>query len=184
MKMRPMQVRVAVFAAILSCLAAPAWAGSSNDTDSVTVLTPTILSITDTVGNFTLTMTDMVSGSVSNRQTVIYTVKGNNYATTALAGALSAKVSALLSGIRLKGDPAASSTNNGTAGNILLTESAAGDIAVGTTAVNFMDKGATVAPQGKVLNGSVGVSWVAVADRDLSATDGGTVTLTVTIKDA
>ena len=184
MKTRSMQTRVAVFAAVLSLVAAPAWAGQSNDVDTATVIVPNILSITDTVGNFNLTFADIVTGSQTNRQTVIYTLKGNNLPNTALTGVVSAKISTLLSGITIKGDPAATSTNNGTSGNIVLSESVAGDIAMGTTAANMADKAATVGVQGKVLNGSLGVSWVAVADRDLAVTDGGPVTLTVTLKDA
>lgn len=184
MTMQSMQIRVALFAAILSCLATPARAAQSNDADTATVLVPNVISITDTVGNFTLTFADVVSGSLTNRQTVVYDLKANNMPNTALAGVVSAKISALLSGITIKGDPADTSTNNGSAGNIVLNQSGSGDITVGTTAVSLLNKAATIGAQGKVLKGNVGVSWVAVADRDLASTDGGAVTLTVTLKDA
>lgn len=173
-----------VLALAILAVAGPVFAATNNNADTVTVAVGNVLSITDTQGDFTLTFTDTVNGSSSSRQTVIYTVQANNMPTTALTGAVSAKISAALSGVTIKGDPAATSTNLGSSGNIVLSESAANDISVGTTAVNLMDKGATTAPQGKVLNGNFGVSWVAVATRDLADTDGGNVTLTVTLKDA
>ena len=177
-------MRWAVFAAaIVLGLTHPAWAGSSNDTDDVTFAVGNSLSITDTMGNFTLTFANTTNGSDSDNKTVIYTVTANNMPNTALTGAVSAKINALVSGITLKANPGAY-TNNGSAGNATLDTAVATYTDVTTTAVNLYNKPVTTGAQGKVLNGLVGINYKATATRDLAASDGGTVTLTVTLKDA
>jgi len=160
-----------------------AWAGSSDDSDTVTVNVSPVLSITDTVGNYTLTFADFAAGSLTNGQTVSYTVKANNMTNSAITGAVSAKISALLDGITFQANPGRTFVNNGAANNATLTESIAGVIVIGTTAVNIMNKPASTGNQGKVLNGTVFVNYSARALRDLSVADGGAVTVTVTLRD-
>ena len=164
----------------------PVWAGSVNDVDNVTVTVNSTLSITDPTGDFTLAFnqtTGTANGVISTPQTVVYTVNANNMPNTALAGTVSARLNAALGGMDIKGS-IGPYVNKGSAGSATLNPSAAVPITIGTTAVNLMDKPATTGAAGKVLNGDFGVSYTATATRDLAANDGGTVTLTVTLKDA
>lgn len=184
--LRSMRWLVGLAATVVLWTGAAAWAAESNDIDNVTVQINSALSITDVVGDFTLAFdntTGTVNGSTSTGQTVIYTVSANNMPNTALTGAVSAKIASALNGIDIKGDPG-TYTNTGSTGNATLNESAADFITIGTTAANLMDKPATTGPAGKVLNGNFGVHYRAMATRDLAVGDGGTVALTVTLKDA
>ncbi len=178
-------VRVAVTLAMLALVVpGSAWASTVDDARTVTVSVPTILSITDETGPFTLTFADAASGGTTNGQTVGYIVKSNNMPNSALTGALSAKISGLLDGITIRANPGRTYTNAGSASNAVLQESSASFINLGTTAVNVMDKPALAGASGKILSGTAFVNWGAVATRDLSLADGGAVTLTVTLKDA
>ena len=94
-----------VMIAILAMVAMPArvWATTVNSTATVTVQVPTILSISDQgTGPFTLTFTSTANGGTTNGQTVGYAVSANNMPNAGLAGAVSAKISALLSGITIR----------------------------------------------------------------------------------
>ena len=51
-----------------------AWALTADDADTVTTDVPAAISISDTVGNFTLTFSDYVSGTDSSTQVVNYVV--------------------------------------------------------------------------------------------------------------
>lgn len=176
-------MRWAVFAAaIVLGLTRPVWAGNASDNSDVTFAVGNSISITEATGNFTLTFTDTVNGSVSSGETVIYTVKANNMPNAALTGAVSAKVSALVDGISLKAFPG-DYTNSGTSGNAILSKVAA-EMVIGATAVNIYNKDAGSGNQDKVLNGTIPIHYRGVATRDLADTDGGTTTLTVTLKDA
>lgn len=178
-------MRFAVALAMLALvMPSGAWAVVANDSKTVTVSVPTILSISDEAGPFILTFADAASGGTTNGQTVGYIVKANNMPNSELIGALSAKISALLSGITIRANPDRTYVNAGSASNALLRESSAGFINLGTTAVNIMDKLASTGASGKILSGTAFVNWGAVATRDLALTDGGSVTLTVTLKDA
>ena len=158
-----------------------AWALTADDADTVTMDVNAVLSISDTVGNFTLTFSDYVSGTDSSTQVVNYLVKANNVALAATTGIVSAKISALIQGIDLKGD-VGTITNDGTDGNILLTESASGFTTMTTSATNMADKGVTSGDQGGVLRGTVPITWKGTTTVDRkSGTDN--VTLTVTVKD-
>ena len=176
-------MRWAVFAAaVVLGLTRPVWAGNASDNSDVTFAVGNSISITEATGNFTLTFTDTVNGSVSSGETVIYTVKANNMPNAALTGAVSAKVSALVDGISLKAFPG-DYTNSGTSGNAILSKVAA-EMVIGATAVNIYNKDAGSGNQDKVLNGTIPIHYRGVATRDLADTDGGTTTLTVTLKDA
>ena len=166
---------------LLLGMSARAWALTADDADTVTMDVSAVLSITDTVGDFTLTFTDYVAGTDSNTQVVSYTVKANNVALAATTGIVSAKVSALITGIDLKGD-VGTITNDGTSGNILLTESASGFTTMTTSAQDMADKGVTSGPQGSILNGTVPISWKGTTTADVGSGTNNT-TLTVTVKD-
>lgn len=161
-----------------------AWAGTANQTHALTVKVGDILSIT--VGedpNFTLTFdTDFGNGAVSTGKTFSYIIRSNTMPLSALAGAISAKISATLSGINIKAFPG-DYTNEGVAGYATLTKTTA-ETVVGTTAVALADKPASAGANGKLLKGTFPIHYRAVATRDLSTADGGTVTLTVTLKDS
>lgn len=179
--------RLARWMAVLALLVfAPAsvWAASVDDADTVTMTVPTILSISDSTGNFTLTFSSAASGGRTNFQTVGYTVSANAMPNAALAGALSGKISAALSGIELRALTGRNFTNTGTANNAVLVESPGGEVAVGTTAVALMDKPISTGSEGRVLSGTGFVAWQGLATRTLTTSDGGSFTLTVTLKDA
>ena len=171
-------------AALVVALPGAVWALTADNADTVTVSVPTILSISDEIGNFSLAFTNSANGGTTNFQTVGYTVNANNMPNTALAGALSAKINALLSGIAIKALGTRTFTNGGTVSNAVLTEAPVGPVTIGTTATGIMDKPALAGTSGKILTGTAFVAWQAVATRDLTTADGGSVTLTVTLKDA
>jgi hypothetical protein len=161
-----------------------AWAASVEDTSSVTVNVAEVLSITDQFGDSTLTFNDFVSGSASTGQTVSYRVLANNMSNAAVPGALSAEISADLSGITIQANMGATAFQDaGTTGNAVLKPDATDGIIVGTTTTSLMSKPVSTDTQGKVLNGTAFVNWSANATRDLAASDGGVVTLKVTLKD-
>ena len=184
MMKRFMQWIVMGTAVLVVALPGAAWALTADNADTVTVSVPTILSISDEVGNFPLVFTSSANGGTTNFQTVAYTVNANNMPNTALAGALSAKINTLLSGIAIKALGTRTYTNGGTSSNAVLTEAPVGPVTIGTTATGIMDKPALAGSSGKILTGTAFVAWQAQATRDLTTADGGAVTLTVTLKDA
>ena len=175
---------LAIFVVLAVALPGVVWATAADDADTVTVSVPTVLSISDGTGNFPLTFQSTSTNGVTNFQTVGYAVSSNNLPNSALTGALSAKISTLLDGINIRALGTRTYTNNGTASNAVLTESPAGPITIGTSATGIMDKPAAAGSSGKILNGTAFVAWQAQATRDLTFSDGGAVTLTVTLKDA
>ena len=184
-----MNKKLMQFAVALAILAVAmpgaVWAASVDDSDTITITVPTVLSISDEAGNFTLAFTSSVNGAVTGFQPVGYIVKSNNMTNSALAGALSAKIASLVDGINLRALTGRTYTNNGTASNALLAESSNGTVAVGTSATALMDKPSSTGDSGKILDGTAFVSWQAQATRDLTAADSGkTFSLTVTLKDA
>lgn len=178
------------FALVLAMLAVvlpgSAWAANVvNDVDTVTVAVQPTISISDATGNFSLTFTDTAPNALTNNfQTVGYVVQANTMPNSALTGALSARISALLDGINLLALTDRVFNNAGSASNAVLTESPGGTVTVGTSPVPLMDKPASTGSSGMILSGTAFVSWRAQATRDLTSTDGGSVMLTVTLKDA
>lgn len=182
---------VLIVAALVLSAAHSAWATESNNADSATVTVASVLSISDEVGNFTIAFnnaTGSSSGSVSTGQTVGYIVNSNSMPNTALAGALSAKISALLTNIQLRATTDATAyVNDGVAANAILTPvntDTANPTVVGTTAVAIFDKPVSTGAAGKILKGRAYINWNAKATADLAPGDGGTVTITTTLKDA
>lgn len=177
----------AVFAMLAVVLPGAAWAGSADDADTVTVSVPASIGISDEAGNFTLTFANGSStNSISSNKTVGYIVNSNTMPNAALAGALSAKISSAITGVTLQANMASDSyTNVGTASNAILTPvNTATPVAVGTSLTALANKEESSGAAGQILNGTFFVSWNAKATADLSPGDGGSTTLTVTIKDA
>lgn len=178
--------QIAMILALMAAVVVPgaAWAATADDADTVTVSVPSILSISDETGNFTLTFLSSANGGVTNGQTVGYQVQANNMPNSALAGALSAKINTLIDGITIRANEGRTYVNNGTASNAILEDASASVINMGTTATAVMNKPASTGASGQILNGTAFVNWGAVATRDLTTADGGSATLTVTLKDA
>lgn len=188
---RSRSLRWLVVAALVLGATHSAWATSANNNDNATVQVQPVLSITDEVGNFTIQFNDATgsaTGSISTGQTVGYIVKSNTMPNAALAGALSAKINTTLTNIQLRASTDGSAyVNGGTASNAVLTPvntDTNNPTVVGTTAVAIFDKPASSGAAGKVLNGTAYINWNAKATADLVPGDGGTVTITTTLKDA
>ena len=176
---------VVLSAALVLGVAHSALATVSNDADTITISVDPILSISDEVGNFTIKFTNATgsaAGSISEGQTVGYLVQANTMPNTALAGALSAKIGTAFTNIELRA-VGGSYVNNGTVSNAVLA-SAGDPIVVGTTGVALANKPVSSGTPSKILNGRFFVNWNAKALADLATGDGGSATLTVTLKDA
>ncbi len=177
---------VMLFAALVMLgVACPALATQADDVDQLTVSVDPILAISDDIGNFTIKFTNATGSakdSISTGQTVGYLISANNMPNTALSGALTAKISSALTGIQVRAT-GGTYTNDGSGDNGPLTPASA-TVNVGTTAAILANKPATSTAAGKVMTGKYFVNWNALATTDLSPGAGGTVTLTVTLKDA
>ncbi len=179
---------MAVAAFLAVTLPGGAWAGSSDDTRTVTVTVPATLSITDEVGNFTLPFQNgSTSGAVSKNQNVGYRVICNSMPNSALSGAISAKISAALTGVTIRGQSESDAFDNqGTGSNATLVSVNVGNpISVGTSTTAIATKPSTSAgTAGTLLNGTYFINWTALATQDLGPGTVGTTSLTVTLKDA
>lgn len=184
---------ISVVIAALAVIAVPGavWAAQEGTRSSVTVAVPSMLSITQDVGDFTLKFEDSKAGSVTNGQTVGYVVMANNMTNEFLRGAVSYAISAAdgrdsLDGIIIGPNSPAGYRNRGLPENATLEPSIfefRGGRLISTTRY-IMDKPPSSGPAGKILNGIVYVNWGAYAYRDLTPADGGSVILTVTLKDS
>lgn len=180
-----------IVAALVMGATHSAWAKESNNSNGATVSVASVLSISDEIGNFTIAFnnaTGSATGSISTGQTVGYLVNSNSMPNTALAGALSAKIGGLLTGIQLRASTDATAyVNDGVAANAILVPAntdTANPTVVGTTAVAIFNKPASTGVAGKVLKGRAYINWNAKATADLAPGDGGIVTITTTLKDA
>jgi len=175
---------LAIVLAMVLGLSPATWAASADHNSNVEVRVGTILSITfEDDPNFQLVFdTDFSQGAVSSGKTIVYKVRANNMSLAAIQGAISAKISTALSGIDIKAFPG-DYLNDGASGYATL-DKVADEVVVGTTPVRIFDKPASSGSSGKLLTGRVPIHYRAVATRDLSTTDGGTFTLTVTLKDS
>lgn len=164
--------------------AQPVHGASDQITQSITVVVvKPSLSFSDDNPQDSLRFESNQAGSESNLQTVHYQVKTNTSSPTAFNGVISAKVEGGVPGIQLKADPGPFS-NQGTAGNVVLRESRTGFLTIGTSQpVPLADKGVTVGPQGTVINGSLPVTWKAVAKEKLPPGDY-PVVVTLSIKES
>ncbi len=171
--------------AMLGISVTPTFAGTEDHVHNVSVTVGTVLSIDSDTTDFTLAFTtNFAAGSISDTgQTAIYRVSANAMPTAALAGVISAKVSTALTGIAIQGNLGAY-TNTGTpAANFIATLNpvSANPVTIGTTATALYDKPTTTS---RLLTGTVGVHYRALALQALTPGMGGTTVMTVTIKDA
>jgi len=168
---------------LLLALAGVAAADTDQATHSVSISVPKApLSITDDTGNFALTFEDPIEGALTNTQVVNYRLKGNGLPTSSLEGVVSASLGSELEDIEVQAD-VGSFTNEGSAGNIILTESGGGFLEIEDDLTPLADKGVTTGNQASVLNGTLAVSWRAEAEQDLAAGEY-PASLTVTLKDS
>jgi hypothetical protein len=183
---------LAVFAAALVLgVTHSAWAGTVDKNHVVTVNVNPILGISSETGDFTLAFTSATgsgANAVSTNIVAAYNVEANSMPNAALAGAVSAKLSALIPNIEIRGTTAADSyTNLGSASAAILSPvntSETTPTVVGTAATAFFDKPTSSGGAGRVLHGTAYVSWTAKTLVEQQAGTLGTPTLTVTLKDA
>ena len=180
----------AILAAVALVLPAGAWAASVSDAKSVNITVGNALSIiADPAGAINLqfnSATGAETGSISTAGTIGYVVQANAMNNAAIPGAVSAKINAPISGMTFQAAagglayiPAAGSP----AGNATLNPVSTSAVPITIAGTNLFDKPVSTGNQGQVLNGVAFVSYVAVADRDLADADGGSLTVTVTLKD-
>ena len=156
------------------------WASPSQALDC-SVSAPAVLSISDTVGSFTLTFTNFVSGTVSSSQAITYTVQGNKMLAGTVNGAVTASLGTAFSGMSLECD-VGTYTNLGDADHALLAESSSGFFAVGATSTALANKTPGSGSGDTCLDGTLGVTWRTVLQADLKSGSQNR-TLTVTLKD-
>lgn len=153
--------------------------GSSQPVNNaVTISVPTMNSFSADRQSFTLTFEDFVQGSVSNTVPVLYTIRANNIQRD--RGVIQASLAQSPGqDISVEADVGAYTQEGG---NAILTESAAGFAALGTSPLSLCDK-QPESGSGLVIRGQLVVSYRAVAQQDLPA--GGTqIELTVSLLDA
>ncbi len=155
-----------------------AWAASTTSSHQVSIQIPEILSINADVSGFTLTLNDFVKNSVSDKQTIQYTVKSNFNRAAAGATVVKAKLATLFQSIDLL---AKTGTYVKQGGNASLTASSSSQVKILTTdtglAKKVLDSG-----NGQILSGTFPIEYQAVAQADLgSGTQ--TAALTITFSD-
>ena len=183
---------LAVFAAMLVVgVTHSAWAGTVNKTHVVTLSVDPILSISSEVSDFDLLFTNATgsgANAVSVHKVAAYKVEANNMPNAALAGALSAKLSALIPDIEIRGTTDTTSyTNSGTAGAAILSPvntSATTPTVIGTAVTAFFDKPASSGGAGQVMHGTAFIAYTAKTLIERKAGAIGSTTITVTLKDA
>ena len=134
-------------------------------TQGITLDVPAVLSIEASTADISLTFADYKSGSNSSTQDVTYTVSCNNMLQADGNLALKGKLDGLFTDIDFKADPGA---YNKLGGNTELVEVASGYITVDTTDTTLANKGNSTG-DGKVLNGTIPVTYQATATADLAA---------------
>ena len=124
---------------------------------------PPVLSITDSMGSFTLSFPDFLNGTTSATQSVTYRVRANNMPGGELSGAVSARLDQLFEGIDLQAD-VNTYQNLGTPSYALLQEAQSGYWTVQTAQTALANKTA-----GVLLNGTLTVTWRARLTADAVA---------------
>ena len=154
-----------VMVMIVGLCVAPAVQAADFVTQGVTLDVPAVLSIEASVADISLDFADYTSGSASSTQDVTYTVSCNNMLQSDGSVALKAKLDGLFTDIDFKADPG---TYSKTGGDTELVEATSGYITIGTTDTTLANKGNSTG-DGKVLNGSMSVTYMATATADLAA---------------
>ncbi len=166
-----------------SCTLPSAWAATSEVTHQVTVVVvPPELSLKNEGENPSLTFSRRAAGSQSAPYEASYRIASNTLPTESYAGVVSARIEEIPDGILLQAD-VGSFSNNGTKGNIVLYENIPGYKTLGKELIPLADKTVTSGTQAGVLNGTLPISWQAIATKKLSL-ENNTLVVTVTLKDA
>ena len=137
---------------------------------TVTIQVPEVLSISADASNFTLPFqTYAKQGDESWAQTVNYTVQSNNMRQADGSPAINANLDFLYDRLALKADVG---TYVKTSGNTGLVEAGSGFMTIGTDNMALANKGNTTqGSDGKLLNGSIPVTYKAVATDDVPSGD-------------
>ena len=173
------QIKIALGIAVLMVVAVlPARAASDSVSHQVTIVTPSVVSLTADTANFTLTFSDFVNGSETDTKVVTYTVNANGMSQADDGAAMSAALNELYTDKNLQ---ASVGNYTKTSGNTELAKINSGYVTINTNGVNIAKKTASTG-SGKVLNGTLPVTYKAVATNDLEA-GSETKTLTITLSD-
>ncbi len=180
--MKTNQIKAGGLAVVLVALVTfspVAFAAAQSVSHGVSVSIPAVLQITADTTSFTLTMSDYVSGTVSDTKTVLYTVRSNNNGLATESNLVTAKMGIAFTGIDLKADPGVYTKIGG---NFSLAELSAAEILIGTLDTALMKK-TGMTGTGKSTRGTFPVVYKAVATADLESQTQ-TQTLTITVVDA
>jgi len=160
-------LKLVALAALIGFIGAPAaLANFETLGHQVTVTVPEVLTITADTSAFTLTFADNVSGSETDTKTVVYTVESNDMGQADGTAAINANLDNLYENVDMK---AQVGTYTKISGNTELAAANAGYVTIGTTNVAIANKDNTdVGTDGKLLNGTLPVTYKAVATADLS----------------
>ena len=133
---------------------------------TVTIDVPEVLSLSADAGNFTLTFPDFVTtGSETDTKTVVYTVKSNNMGQADDSAAMNANLDFLYDRVDLK---AQVGSYTKVSGNTELAAASAGFVTIDADVpgVALANK-ANSTDDGRVLNGSIPVTYKGVATADV-----------------
>ncbi len=142
--------------AVLLCMLAGA--GQPASALIITLEAPTVLSISDATGPFTLTFPDFVSGTVSGTQTVVYRVQANNMTAGAVQGAVSARLEQTLDRMEMEAD-VNGYQNLGGGTFAVLEEAISGYQAIQASETSLADKVAGTGSGDASLDGNLTVTW-------------------------
>lgn len=137
---------------------------------AVTVAIPEILSISADTASFTLSFSGYVkTGDESTTKTVNYTVESNNMRQADGSAGINANLDFLYDRLDMKADIG---NYVKTSGNTGLVEAASGFVTLGTANVALANKGnTTINTDGKLLRGSIPITYKAVATSDVPSGD-------------
>ena len=159
-------VQLVVLVALISFIGAPA-ARADFETvgHQVTVTVPEVLGISADTSAFTLTFADNVLGSETDTKTVVYTLESNDMGQADNDTAMNANLDFAYTDVDFK---AQVGTYSRISGNTDLAATNAGYVTVGTSNTAIAKKANTDAgTDGKLLNGTLPVTYKAVATDDL-----------------
>jgi len=135
----------------------------------VTVSVPQVLSISADTSAIALTFSDFSTGSETDQQTVVYTVSSNNMGQADGATAINANLDFLYDRIDFQAQVGAYTK---VSGNTELAPAQAGFVSIGTSNVAIANKAnSTLGSDGRILNGSIPVTYKAVATDDVISGD-------------
>jgi hypothetical protein len=130
---------------------------------SCTVSVPDSLSITADTTDITLTFTTYDAGSETNQKSVVYTVVANNMRQADGQAAINVNLDSPFSGVDLKAKVGAYTK---VAGNTSLAAANADFVTIGTDNVGVANKASSTG-DGKILNGTIPITYKGVATADL-----------------